>query len=205
MDMVLKGQGASMTVEVWLADNAVALVSAVIAAFALWVSISTRNRQMASTRPAMMAVINPAKNGAVLSITLRNRADHPMQVGHISTDQSDVELAEITSRENLGDGDVVISEPVGGTTVHLDVNLSSAGHPKSQDKLKREYALLSRRGLPQKFWLTITYDPHDTKRKLHSVKREVEVPPQLVGNVTAVARPAMPRYSLAANYGSKRK
>ena len=102
MDMVLKGQGALMTVEVWLADNAVALVSAgFIAAFALWVSISTRNRQMASTRPAMMAMINPAKNGAVLSITLRNRADHPMQVGHISTDQSDVSRLKSPAAKTL--------------------------------------------------------------------------------------------------------
>jgi len=144
-----------------------------------------------------MAIARPVKNGVVLAMTLRNRANHPIMVKHIQVENAELQLAAIAGREEFNRETLVKSERTGNSKVDLGVTLNSAGHSENLDRMQREYAILSHVPLPKKFWVSIHFDPNGPRRATHTVRQEVEVTADKVGHVTAVPPVPEVMYSLS--------
>lgn len=180
----------------WLGEYWFELITAVTSVAALAISMMVWTDRRAADVPAMMVVVNSYENGATLTVTVRNRADHPMSVTSISVDQKpDIELAMLKSKDKSG---TISAEGFGSKSVEQSATLNSRDDPASKDSAKREFAILSYRAMPERFWVYLTYDPQGGRSKKKIAKREVVIPARWIGQRTAIELETKPRYSLAA-------
>lgn len=152
-----------------------------VTAWATWRALKI---QQSSTLPAVFLELEPYDNGLVLSVTVRNRSDHPQRVESIHLlkprlakllpvqDYSNGEYSDGT-RVNAAYG----ADEIPSKAMPADMVLGSAGRPS--DSGHREYLIRDSTSDAREVKVKVVVDPSDGTWKKHSIVREINLPKEL--------------------------
>ncbi len=110
--------------------------------------------QKNSTRPAFFVTVLPYDNAVSLSVTVRNRSDHPMRVVSLTSLTEGVKLANWTS---LGEAYVVSIEPP-ARVLPIDIPLASHGQDENDRREVFDGINVGDPKLPEVIKLQLAYD-----------------------------------------------